>query len=236
MLSVLQLNKLIWLQSFLAVFIYLEAATDKVSILSSIPKRSSCEALLDIREDIARDELKPVWPEFGNRPAPTWRTIFCSCVTPGLVTITQPHKTSIWVKNKNSFQQYCSGNGWVEFFSVLMWRKVEISYVVMWRMGWYRLWWLNPHSNSLISNTAIHLSLNVRNMARCGIGLFKKNMNYRFFLACRQRWVLSVKSWVTSSKAVFASKIERSTSSMEPPWVETKAPKIKTKFVIFTNS
>ena len=41
---------------------------------------------------------------------------------------------------------------------------------------------------------------------------------------CRQRCVLSVRSWVTSCKAFLASRIERSTSSMEPPWVETKAP------------
>jgi hypothetical protein len=76
-------------------------------------------------------------------------------------------------------------------------------------------------------------------MAECirsGIGLLKNCMNYQFNLACRQRWVLSVKSWVTSSKAVFASKIERSTSSMEPPWVETKAPKTKTKTFLQTNN
>ncbi len=37
--------------------------------------------------NMRRDKLKPVWLEVGNRPAPTWRINFWSCVTAGLVTM-----------------------------------------------------------------------------------------------------------------------------------------------------
>lgn len=47
---------------------------------------------------------------------------------------------------------------------------------------------------------------------------------------CLQRAVRSCRSLVTSSRAVLASNMLRSTSSMDLPWVETKAPTNELRF------
>jgi len=73
---------------------YPEAATDRVSMLLLIPKRR-CSTIWNRFDrkmessvvNMMRDELKPVWPEFWNRPLSMWRINFWSYVTAGLDTM-----------------------------------------------------------------------------------------------------------------------------------------------------
>lgn len=107
---------------------YLDAATESVSMLSSIPIKSSWETLLDIRDDIARDE--GICDDVtGPRPTPTWRTIFWSCAMPGFVTIVQPHNTSIWLKI------YLILNHYHDFTYKWEWRGLTIL-TFPWRHKW----------------------------------------------------------------------------------------------------